>query len=742
MGIKQTYNHSPWVKHFMLFKDFSGGVNTRDISENMRDSEFKILDNCDIPERGAVKKRNGINYQYFVEPDFTAGKTVGHHRFRHRNICYDFWFNGGRIYKVDLSNEPLGVWENPKELSLIPMPIYSKKETETSNKYQYNDGRDLREVACVQKDDKLYIYNGFRPLVYDFEVDKIYYLPVTQVTPIQATKMGYNLLSDDPLNDLKQGVTPTLIAEGVSASRNVGLVNQEVEISGWISCPTDKMKDVRVRWYAMTDKDGEEKMIHDWKPFTENSKIKYKLTYDGSVDIRMAVCYDGEQLDKDGKETEQQKGYWKSATLPGYKFSTTDEHKPLNRNALWSCNQAMVHHNKVLLWGSSEEGYQNHVFISATNDFCYYPHYHYLEFETPSQEAVQTISQLYDRLIVFTKNNIFSVSGYSALNPLYFEIENEAQYKVRHVNSVYGTVAPKSVTPVSNELYFLAHEGICKLKGTTYNSDDRFNVDVIDTKIANEVPKVSDGLDVSKAIGVRLDRVYSLIFPDQGYRWNFYLDYGVWSRHTKADNPVPTYWVADESPLPTPLTEYSAFEHSLSLQDVFIEDNLMFGVSRDGFAVEHFHCSYALDGGRPYEMHLLTKDYSMAMPMHQKKFKEAFFMVSSSGKTTARLPISIYTDKGMITRGDVTVYNVDPETNTIISTVEPSKEAVTIPGVTMLGNWEMGVSRFPTIDSAFIYRYPCNGKAHIIRMELRDSSLNILGLHGMAFTYKLKKPKV
>ena len=61
MGIKQTYNHSPWVKHFMLFKDFSGGVNTRDISENMRDSEFKILDNCDIPERGAVKKRNGIN---------------------------------------------------------------------------------------------------------------------------------------------------------------------------------------------------------------------------------------------------------------------------------------------------------------------------------------------------------------------------------------------------------------------------------------------------------------------------------------------------------------------------------------------------------------------------------------------------------------------------------------------------------------------------------------------------------
>ena len=117
-------------------------------------------------------------------------------------------------------------------------------------------------------------------------------------------------------------------------------------------------------------------------------------------------------------------------------------------------------------------------------------------------------------------------------------------------------------------------------------------------------------------------------------------------------------------------------------------------------------------------------------------------MVSSSGKTTARLPISIYTDKGMITRGDVTVYNVDPETNTIISTVEPSKESVTIPGVTMLGNWEMGISRFPTIDSAFIYRYPCNGKAHIIRMELRDNSLNILGLHGMAFTYKLKKPKV
>lgn len=72
MARAQVYRGDPELKQVVLFDNFSGGINTTDIDEQVAANEFRMLENVELLEQGRVAKRKGFKdigiVQKFSEP--------------------------------------------------------------------------------------------------------------------------------------------------------------------------------------------------------------------------------------------------------------------------------------------------------------------------------------------------------------------------------------------------------------------------------------------------------------------------------------------------------------------------------------------------------------------------------------------------------------------------------------------------------------------------------------------------
>ena len=62
MGVRQFYRGNPTNKEYFLVNDFSGGVNTTDVDDVVRDNEFRELLNVELGAKGMIQNRKGFGY--------------------------------------------------------------------------------------------------------------------------------------------------------------------------------------------------------------------------------------------------------------------------------------------------------------------------------------------------------------------------------------------------------------------------------------------------------------------------------------------------------------------------------------------------------------------------------------------------------------------------------------------------------------------------------------------------------
>lgn len=62
MGVRQFYRGNPTNKEYFLVNDFSGGVNTTDVDDVVRDNEFRELINVELGAKGMIQNRKGFGY--------------------------------------------------------------------------------------------------------------------------------------------------------------------------------------------------------------------------------------------------------------------------------------------------------------------------------------------------------------------------------------------------------------------------------------------------------------------------------------------------------------------------------------------------------------------------------------------------------------------------------------------------------------------------------------------------------
>lgn len=274
-------------------------------------------------------------------------------------------------------------------------------------------------------------------------------------------------------------------------------------------------------------------------------------------------------------------------------------------NAIWSANKVLEHYNKLMVYGSEEMPHT--LFVSFPDNPSYFPAGFSIDFNTDSSEAIQSVVPFTQILVVQSENRTWGLKGNSS--PVFLDPEelvpNESRYTVFDINTSIGTIAPNTVKPVRNRLFFLSNEGVAALV-SLYATDNRYNVKLMDRNIENIVPREEN------AIAIQHDNQYWLAFPGSKQIFRYYIDKEAWVRddfnhfndfggiHKFYRNEGELRFISRPTLVKDTDNEYKMYE-------AYIDKSL------------------PTDFGLNVPSEFLTADLDQLMPFHEKRFKELKF---------------------------------------------------------------------------------------------------------------------
>lgn len=202
-------------------------------------------------------------------------------------------------------------------------------------------------------------------------------------------------------------------------------------------------------------------------------------------------------------------------------------------DAIYTCNQVMERDGRLLAYGSTSM--PEFIFFSHNEYDNWFPASYTKKFDTNEDEPIKSIIPFMNVLIVQTETKTFGLKGDTP------QLADDASnygttlYQIFPISPIYGTIAPKSVRPVRNRLYFLSREGIVELTNLAFAFDDKYNVQELDRNIKNIVPR-----DV-EAVAIQHDYQYWINFPSTGETLRYYVDKKAWVKDTYGKDDNATY---------------------------------------------------------------------------------------------------------------------------------------------------------------------------------------------------------
>jgi len=196
-----------------------------------------------------------------------------------------------------------------------------------------------------------------------------------------------------------------------------------------------------------------------------------------------------------------------------------EDYLSIDPSGLWTCNRVLNHYGKLMVYGSSVN--PQTVYIGDPTVTEYFPDFFTLDFETDDEQEIQKITPWMNILVVQGESFTWGLKGVQSFT----NVENA--YTPFAINPIYGTIAPKSVRPVRNQLYFLSREGIVSLN-SIYANDNQYNIRRLDENIENIVPLDKD------AVAIQYDNQYWIHFPNSpnNMTLRYYIDNKSWVKDT------------------------------------------------------------------------------------------------------------------------------------------------------------------------------------------------------------------
>jgi hypothetical protein len=202
-------------------------------------------------------------------------------------------------------------------------------------------------------------------------------------------------------------------------------------------------------------------------------------------------------------------------------------------DAIHTCNQVMERDGRLLVYGSTSM--PEFIFFSHNEYYNWFPASYTKKFDTNEDEPIKAISPFMNVLVVQTETKTFGLKGDTPQLAADASNYGTNLYQIFPISPIYGTIAPKSVRPVRNRLYFLSREGIVELTNLAFAEDDKYNVKELDRNIKNVVPR-----DV-EAVAIQHDYQYWINFPSTGETLRYYVDKKAWVKDTYGKDENTTY---------------------------------------------------------------------------------------------------------------------------------------------------------------------------------------------------------
>ena len=296
---------------------------------------------------------------------------------------------------------------------------------------------------------------------------------------------------------------------------------------------------------------------------------------------------------------------YERVTVTETKLSGTEV---LPSKSLWSCNKVMVHYDKLLAYGSTTA--PETLFVSDPTEKNWFPQTARIKFDTDEDEPIQAITSFMQILVVQSESKTWGLKGTQS-SVIAAQTTGEALYEVFDISPVYGTIAPKSVRPVRNRLYFLSKEGIVELN-SLYAVDFRYNVNELDRNIKNIVPRDRN------AVAIQHDYQYWINFPETNQTLRYYIDKGAWVKDT--------YGVDTNNDYSENRYDFDGVHKYISRDGELTFLTNLTGLDTDPQTLEMYEIrvdeTLPSDFAKPFKSTFETANLNQGYPFHQKKYLE------------------------------------------------------------------------------------------------------------------------
>ena len=258
MGRQQFYKGNPELKQYYLVNDFSGGINTTDVDERTQDSEFRELLNVELIRAGMLQNRKGwgetrllnllLNQKGIILPTYQLNgtsvpvdqyalmkvvKNIGNilpliEEYDEKNVSLEQFLTYNFNYELEI----LLIYSDANSIKLGLIKL-SSSNAQGANGFQViatlatgtilSEDRPLTNIETIPFADKLYFslsqLKENLPGLGEYDIDNKTFRFVRdnekptgtvnepaafvyKPNPYEATKIGFNVLSETPLTDV------------------------------------------------------------------------------------------------------------------------------------------------------------------------------------------------------------------------------------------------------------------------------------------------------------------------------------------------------------------------------------------------------------------------------------------------------------------------------------------------------------------------------------------------------------
>lgn len=714
--MRDNININSSLKLFESYRDFSGGLNTQQSNELMKDSQVTIAENVDLALTSTIKKRGGRTLLTGTHTGWAATSPIqGLFKFVNNTETLLIAAVEGKLWYSRPTTASATQYGNWTQISITDAGSpFTFQTTDYAEAVQYGE---WLYVATGTKLVRCQVYQTGATTTATATTIVDQYKPTSQ----EALYVGLNAINSNPLAYLVDNTTGgagTLEALGIGLVTPLFSINVANTLTAYVKTSVADLPNVQYAWAYKLSSDTTWTDYPGYHPHNVAYKsLPFNLSTPGTYDIRCEV--------KLGAVTDE----W---VLYGIEVDAFPKPSILPSSNIQKCRRILLHWDRLVLYDpkpSTTDGtlnQQDQIFISHVGEPQYFPTPNVISFSADTQQRVRKIVRYRNILLVFTPDTIQSLAG-----------KSPADYVRSLVNNQVGAIWGGSVQVVENDVFFVSKQGIYAVRPNVYTQDN-FNVAGLDVLIQDQFAAEFVVSDNVAGNGFADSQVHSIVYENQyilygfnGVIYRHYYDRKAWVTDTLSHLVTANQVIRFSAPI------VASFNGEQTVIEPIIKYNTNTStvVSTDFTAQNK---SIYTDNGVAYTMRLRTKYFDLSQAFNYKKLRK-LYIIARLQNEDIKLYTTVQADSAIILDPESGTVDLDPITHKVTWVTTTTPNFVFYAGTYLYTNFVSGAN--PLGDNTLsVLKTNIRAKCRRVRLEFEHTDGTPCELYGFGLEFRSKKP--